>query len=61
MQEIFENRTIPKEWAATKIVLIPKIGHLETLTQFHPISLCNTFLKIGCRDLILPNWKIPVK
>jgi len=55
MQEIFENRTIPKEWTATKIVLIPKIGHLETLTQFHPISLCNTFLKIGCRDLILPN------
>ena len=34
---------IPPSWGITNLVLIPKIAHLELITQFHPISLCNTF------------------
>ena len=42
IQEIFEHLTIPPSWGITNLVLIPKVAHPDVITQFHPISLCNT-------------------
>ena len=38
-------------------MLIPKIAHLELITQFHPISLCNTLYKLVSR--IIVQWLTP--
>ena len=45
IQEIFEQLTIPPNWGLTNLVLIPKVAHPELITQFHPVSLCNTLYK----------------
>ena len=34
------------------LVLIPKVAHPEQITQFHPISLCNTLYKVLSRILV---------
>ena len=44
--ENFETTTIPEDWGATNLILIPKINHLDMITQFFPISLCNTLYKL---------------
>ena len=46
IQEIFEQLSIPPSWGTTNLVLIPKLAHLEMITQFQPISLCNTLYKL---------------
>ena len=46
IEEILETTTIPEDWDATNPVLIPKINHCNMITQFHPISLCNTLYKL---------------
>ena len=42
IQDIFEQLRIPPKWGHTNLVLIPKVAYLEQITQFRPISLCNT-------------------
>ena len=46
IQDIFTQLMIPPRWGITNLVLIPKITHPKLITQFHPISLCNTLYKL---------------
>ena len=46
IQEIFQTSEIPPNWGGTNLVLIPKIEHLEMISQFRPIRLCNTLYKL---------------
>ena len=46
IKDIFSQLTLPPSWGATNLVLIPKVAHLELITQFRPISLCNTLYKL---------------
>ena len=39
-------------WGITNLVLIPKIAHLEFITQFHPISLYNILYKLVSRIIV---------
>ena len=48
---------IPPSWGITNLVLIPKIAHPELVTQFRPISLCNTLYKLVSR--IIVQWLKP--
>ena len=48
---------IPPSWGITNLVLIPKIAHPELITQFRPISLCNTLYKLVSR--IIVQWLKP--
>ena len=43
---------IPPSWGITNLVLIPKIAHPELITQFRPISLCNTLYKLVSRIIV---------
>ena len=42
IKKIFTERTVPKYLNRTLIALIPKIQSPETLSNYRPISLCNT-------------------
>ena len=52
IQDIFEQLRIPPSWCHTNVVLIPKVAHPENITQFRPISLCNTLYKLLSRILV---------
>ena len=43
---------IPPSWGITNLVLIPKIAHPELISQFRPISLCNTLYKLVSRIIV---------
>ena len=48
----FEERKIPSYLNKTNITLIPKISSLETLGNYHPISLCNTVYEIVTKIIV---------
>ena len=52
IEEIFENMTIPVDWGLTNLVLIPKVSHLEMITQFRPICLCNTLYNLVSKIIL---------
>ena len=52
IQDVFTERMIPPSWGLTNLVLIPKIAHPELITQFRPISLCNTLYKLVSRIIV---------
>ncbi|XP_020696497.2 uncharacterized protein LOC110109654 [Dendrobium catenatum] len=47
----FNTGTLPKQAKATAIVLIPKKPHANNISDYRPISLCNTFYKIIAKIL----------
>ncbi|KAI0519828.1 hypothetical protein KFK09_007289 [Dendrobium nobile] len=58
IKNFFETGILPKAVKATAIVLIPKTPHASQITDFRPISLCNTFYKIIAK--ILANRMKPI-
>ena len=46
VKDVFDKGEMSNEINSTGIVLIPKVDHPETLSQFRPISLCNVRYKI---------------
>uniref|UniRef100_A0A2N9HJ77 Reverse transcriptase domain-containing protein n=1 Tax=Fagus sylvatica TaxID=28930 RepID=A0A2N9HJ77_FAGSY len=58
VRKIFSNGRMPKYLNKTLISLIPKCLGPETLSQFRPISLCNTVYKIVTK--IIVYWLRPI-
>ena len=52
MKHIFANQKIPDYLNQTLIALIPKQLGPETISQYRPISLCNTVYKIISKILV---------
>ncbi|XP_070664898.1 uncharacterized protein [Malus domestica] len=46
VRELMQGSSSPTSLNATYIVLIPKVPHPETVSQFRPISLCNYSYKV---------------
>lgn len=46
IRKIFGDKAIPESINETLIAMIPKTSYLFSITQFRPISLCNTVYKI---------------
>ena len=63
---IFMTRAVPKYLNKTLITLIPKNRNLETLNNYHSISLCNTIYKMVTKIIVarirplLPNLISPL-
>ncbi|XP_065622049.1 uncharacterized protein LOC111985840 [Quercus suber] len=52
IMKIFSNMEVLEEVNRTLIILIPKILRPETLSNYHPIILCNTIYKIVSKILV---------
>ncbi|CAL9233674.1 unnamed protein product, partial [Arabidopsis halleri] len=50
--EFFETGLLPRELNDALVVLIPKVGKPEKITQFRPISLCNVLFKIITKTMV---------
>ncbi|KAG7567328.1 Reverse transcriptase zinc-binding domain [Arabidopsis thaliana x Arabidopsis arenosa] len=51
IQNFFSTGHLPRGFNATAITLIPKVPGTDTLTQFRPISCCNSVYKVIARLL----------
>ncbi|PKU75849.1 hypothetical protein MA16_Dca023365 [Dendrobium catenatum] len=51
VKTFYHNAYIPNAAKATAITLIPKTNHVEVISDFRPISLCNTTYKIIAKIL----------
>jgi hypothetical protein len=49
--EFVNGGALPPELNDTDIILIPKVRHPQSITQYRPISLCNVIYKI-CTKMI---------
>jgi hypothetical protein len=45
--EFLQGGTLPQHWNETIIALIPKVSHLDYVTDLRPIGLCNVLYKIS--------------
>lgn len=52
VMDFFESGNLPKYTNDALLVLIPKVGKPEHITQFRPISLCNVLFKIITKTLV---------
>ena len=52
VKKVFTERRVPVYLNTTHIALIPKIQGLETLSNYWPISLCNTVYKIVSKIIV---------
>ena len=52
VKKVFVERKVLEFLNRTHIVLIPKIQGLETLGNYRPISLCNTFYKVITKIIV---------
>ncbi|KAG7578919.1 Reverse transcriptase domain [Arabidopsis thaliana x Arabidopsis arenosa] len=50
--EFFENLELPMNLNDALVVLLPKVGKPEKITQFRPISLCNVLFKIITKTMV---------
>ena len=57
VKRVFSSRVIPNYMNQTLITLIPKCRSPESLSNYWPISLCNTIYKIVTK--IIVNWIRP--
>lgn len=53
MLEFFETGELPPGTNDAFLVLIPKVGKPEQITQFRPISLCNILFKVVTKVMVL--------
>ena len=52
MKQIFTSQTMPEYLNRTFITLIPKCNTPESLSNYRPISLCNTVYKIVTKVIV---------
>ena len=52
VKQVFRDRKIPEYLNKTNIVLIPKKQGPESISNFRPISLCNSVYKIISKILV---------
>ena len=52
VKNIFRTRTMPLKLNQTLIMLIPKCDGPESLSNFRPISLCNTLYKVLTKVIV---------
>lgn len=45
VQDFFKTGHMPKQTSSTKLVILPKISHPQTTSDFKPISCCNVVYK----------------
>ena len=50
--EFFETSVLPSRLNDALVVLLPKVGKPEKITQFRPISLCNVLFKIITKTMV---------
>ncbi|KAG7540165.1 Ribonuclease H domain [Arabidopsis thaliana x Arabidopsis arenosa] len=61
IMEFFETGQLPAGMNDALVVLIPKVGKPEKMTQFRPISLCNVLFKTITKAMMLRMKKVMPK
>lgn len=52
VQDVFRNKCVDPRLNVTHICLIPKVDFPDSVSQFRPISLCNTLYKIITKIIV---------
>jgi len=59
--DFFETSVLVDEMNYALVVLIPKVGKPEKITQFRPISLCNVLFKVITKAMVMRLKKVMLK